>query len=71
MWTDLSRRHDDMEVLFEFAEAGETELPEIQKELRAYRKSIDDEPFGGGPGMILRPDVVEKALLSASKNGTD
>ena len=28
------------------------------------RKSIDDEPFGGGPGMILRPDVVEKALLS-------
>ena len=32
------------------------------------RKSIDDEPFGGGPGMILRPDVVEKALISVSKN---
>jgi len=31
------------------------------------RKRIDDEPFGGGPGMILRPDVVEKALLSVSK----
>ncbi len=28
------------------------------------RKSIDDEPFGGGPGMIIRPDVVEKAILS-------
>ena len=28
------------------------------------RRSVDDEPFGGGPGMILRPDVVEKALLS-------
>ena len=27
------------------------------------RKSIDDEPFGGGPGMIIRPDVVERALL--------
>ena len=26
--------------------------------------SIDDEPFGGGPGMVLRPDVVEKALKS-------
>ena len=24
------------------------------------RKSIDDSPFGGGPGMIIRPDVVEK-----------
>ena len=32
------------------------------------RKSVDDEPFGGGPGMILRPDVVEKALLSFSNN---
>jgi len=28
------------------------------------RRSIDDEPFGGGPGMVLRPDVVEKALNS-------
>ena len=27
------------------------------------RKSIDDEPFGGGPGMVIRPDVVENALL--------
>jgi tRNA (guanine37-N1)-methyltransferase len=32
------------------------------------RKSVDDEPFGGGPGMILRPDVVAKALLSVSNN---
>ena len=30
------------------------------------RMSIDDEPFGGGPGMVLRPDVVEKALKSIS-----
>ena len=26
------------------------------------RKSIDDMPFGGGPGMIIRPDVIEKAV---------
>ena len=31
------------------------------------RMSIDDEPFGGGPGMVLRPDVVEKALKSISE----
>ena len=31
------------------------------------RKSIDDQPFGGGPGMIIRPDVVEKAVLSLGK----
>ena len=36
------------------------------------RKSIDDEPFGGGPGMIIRPEVVEKALLSIdSKSKND
>ena len=23
------------------------------------RKDIDDSPFGGGPGMIIRPDDVE------------
>ena len=28
------------------------------------RNSIDGEPYGGGPGMVIRPDVVEKALLS-------
>ena len=32
------------------------------------RKSIDCEPFGGGPGMVIRPDVVEKALLSIGSN---
>ena len=27
-------------------------------------KTVDDSPYGGGAGMILRPDVVEKALKS-------
>ncbi len=30
------------------------------------RGSIDDEPFGGGPGMVIRPDVVENAIASIS-----
>jgi len=25
-------------------------------------KSVDDRPFGGGPGMVLRADVLEKSL---------
>ena len=32
------------------------------------RGTIDDAPFGGGPGMVIRPDVVEKALNFAKKN---
>ena len=28
-------------------------------------RSVDDEPFGGGAGMVLRPDVVDAALAAA------
>ena len=28
------------------------------------RNNIDDDPFGGGPGMLIRPDVIERAILS-------
>ena len=31
------------------------------------RHSIDDEPYGGGPGMVIRPEVIEKAILSIKK----
>jgi tRNA (guanine37-N1)-methyltransferase len=24
--------------------------------------SVDDDPFGGGPGMVMRPDIVDSAL---------
>ena len=27
-------------------------------------KSVDDAPFGGGDGMLIRADILEKALLS-------
>ncbi len=32
--------------------------------------SVDDEPFGGGPGMVMRPDIVDSAL-AASANLVD
>ena len=40
-WQDLGRRHDDMEILFEFAEAGEMDLNEIQTELNSYESNIE------------------------------
>lgn len=27
-------------------------------------KAVDDSPFGGGDGMLMRPDILEKAVLS-------
>ncbi len=32
-------------------------------------KTVDDTPFGGGAGMVMRPDVIEKALLSLPQPG--
>ena len=61
MWTDLSRRHDDVEMLFEFAEAGETELAEIQKELKIYQKIIYDVEMK----LILgKPEDIKNAIIS-------
>ena len=33
--------------------------------------TVDDAPFGGGPGMVMRPDVAEAALLAARDAARD
>jgi len=61
LWTDLTRRHDDMEVLFEFVEEGETGLDEVEKELRQYQKIIDDVEMK----LILgKPEDIQNAIIS-------
>lgn len=32
-------------------------------------KTVDDTPYGGGAGMVMRADIIEKALLSIEKPG--
>ena len=32
-------------------------------------KNVDDTPFGGGAGMVMRPNVIEEALLSTGTQG--
>ncbi len=32
-------------------------------------KTVDDTPYGGGAGMVMRPDVIEASLLSLSVPG--
>lgn len=32
-------------------------------------QTVDDTPFGGGAGMVMRPDIIEKALLSVPNAG--
>ncbi len=32
-------------------------------------KSVDDTPFGGGAGMVIRPDIIERALIPLKNQG--
>ena len=32
-------------------------------------RSVDDTPFGGGPGMVMRPDVLDAAIAGADGTG--
>ncbi|MDO8638685.1 MAG: tRNA (guanosine(37)-N1)-methyltransferase TrmD [Candidatus Daviesbacteria bacterium] len=45
-------------------------LVDIRKFGEGKHQSVDDRPFGGGAGMILRTDVLTKALKSITKHQT-
>jgi len=34
-------------------------------------RNVDDAPFGGGPGMVMRPDVIDAAICSAKAKAAD
>ncbi|MEZ5813242.1 MAG: tRNA (guanosine(37)-N1)-methyltransferase TrmD [Alphaproteobacteria bacterium] len=36
---------------------------------QGVHKNVDDTPYGGGAGMVMRADVIEKALLSVENPG--
>jgi len=41
------------------------ETVDIRDFARDKHRSVDDIPFGGGPGMVLRPEVVDAAIGAA------
>ena len=44
------------------AGAWRLELVDLRDFATDRHRSVDDEPFGGGPGMVMRADVVDAAL---------
>jgi tRNA (guanine37-N1)-methyltransferase len=42
---------------------------QIRDFARDKHKTVDDTPFGGGAGMVMKPDVIEGALLSLPSPG--
>lgn len=44
------------------------DILDIRDFARDKHRSVDDTPFGGGAGMVMRPDVVDAALHAAQEN---
>src|SRR5919201_5417442 len=45
------------------------EIVDIRDFARDKHRSVDDAPFGGGPGMVMRPDVLDAAIGGAARLG--
>ncbi len=45
------------------------ETVDIRDFARDKHRSVDDAPFGGGPGMVMRPDVVDAAIAATERPG--
>ncbi len=45
------------------------ETVDIRDFAQDKHRSVDDAPFGGGPGMVMRPDVLDAAIAGAGGVG--
>ena len=45
------------------------ETVDIRDFARDKHRSVDDAPFGGGPGMVMRPDVLDAAIVGSGGLG--
>ena len=45
------------------------EILDIRNYAEDKHKTVDDTPYGGGSGMLLKPDIVAKSLDANIKNG--
>ena len=52
-------------------EAGiwQLETVDIRGFARDKHRTVDDTPFGGGPGMVMRPDVLDAAISASLDDG--
>ncbi len=46
------------------------ETVDIRGFARDKHRTVDDSPFGGGAGMVIRPDVLEAAVAASHTPGT-
>ncbi len=51
--------------------AWKLECVDIRDYAEDKHRTVDDTPFGGGPGMVMRPDVASAAIDDAMKKDND
>ena len=44
------------------------EVINIRDSSKDKHKTVDDTPYGGGSGMVIKPDILDKALKSVSED---
>ena len=59
----------DVSILMRAREAGKITIRHTDmRDFAENRRKVDDRPFGGGPGMVICPDPVVKAIRSVKKD---
>ncbi len=49
----------------------EVELHDLRRWAKDKHRSVDDRPFGGGPGMVLKVDVVVEAVEEVQQQSSE
>jgi tRNA (guanine37-N1)-methyltransferase len=49
--------------------AVQVEVHDLREWTHDIHRTVDDSPYGGGPGMVMRPDVVARALDATTARG--
>lgn len=67
IFPDLVRAHASTSLLGRASSAGlvAVEVHDLREHGIGRHRQVDDTVYGGGPGMVLRPDVVAAALDAA------
>jgi len=70
LYPEMFPGHLDFSLAGKAAERGQWSLDTVQ--IRDFatdkHRTVDDTPAGGGAGMVLKPDVLARAIDSASEN---
>ncbi len=69
LFPDVVRAYCDASILGRAQEAGHIEVSYVNPRdfSRDRHQKVDDRPYGGGPGMVMSPDPLVRALESVTK----